>query len=113
MYFVYLLRERRKLEEEMNSDSNEIILVDEFGRLYEGLSSNFFIIRSDGLLQTAPLKDVLVGTVLMKVIEEWNWGPIIYEHPLVDEIGNWLGAFITSTSRLILPINQILINGKL
>jgi branched-subunit amino acid aminotransferase/4-amino-4-deoxychorismate lyase len=46
----------------MGNDVNEVILADGDGRLYEGLSSNFFVVQ-DGSLVTAPSEHVLVGTV--------------------------------------------------
>lgn len=91
--------------------SNEIILFDKSGRLYEGLSSNFFIINSDGLIQTAPPSDVLLGTV-MKHLIQLQEKEIIFEHPSIYEIDDWLGAFITSTSRLLLPIDTIIYGDK-
>ncbi len=89
------------------TESNEIILSDPAGRLYEGLSSNFFIIRPDGRLQTAPLSDVLSGTVLKRVLQKYD-GAVVFTHPKIDEIESWQGAFLTSTSRLILPIDTII-----
>ena len=81
--------------------------------MYEGLSSNFFVIRSDGSLQTAPIDSVLVGTVMKRALNDWKCSEIVFEHPKISEIDTWKGAFITSTSRLILPIDKIINeNGK-
>ena len=95
----------------MDPNSNEIILSDEDGNLYEGLSSNFFIINPAGFIQTAPPSSILPGTVMNRICkEEWlnKFGmKIVYECPRVEEICGWRGAFITSTSRLILPIHEI------
>ena len=90
-------------------ESNEVILCDHDGRLYEGLSSNFFVIRGDGRLQTAPPSEVLMGTVMKRVIEIECEEGIVFKHPLIEEIDEWQGAFITSTSRLILPIDRIIL----
>lgn len=97
------------MEESKLPESNEIILSDRFGRLYEGLSSNFFILRSDGRLQTAPLDQVLPGTVMKRVLELEGDDNLVFENPKIEEIDTWKGAFITSTSRLILPIDKIVI----
>lgn len=99
-----IFRDRKRLEESKAVDSNEVILMDEAGRLYEGLSSNFFVIRPDNSIQTAPLASVLPGTIMKRILTEET---VVFEYPLVGEAGEWLGAFITSTSRLILPIHQI------
>lgn len=94
------------MEDSKSPDSNEVILVDESGRLYEGLSSNFFVIRSgDESIQTAPLDQVLVGTVMKRILDT---EPVVFEFPRVEEIEKWKGAFITSTSRMILPVHQII-----
>lgn len=67
--------------------------------------------RMDGRLQTAPLNCVLTGTVMKRLLteEDLNEMEVIFEFSNVEEIENWRGAFITSTSRLILPIHKILI----
>lgn len=105
-------RDRKVLEDSKLPESNEIILADEEGNLFEGLSSNFFVIRSDGALQTAPIESVLVGTVMKKVLTSWNYSEIVFEHTNIKEIDTWKGAFITSTSRLILPIHIVIHNNK-
>lgn len=86
--------------------------MDADGNLYEGLSSNFFIIRSDRSIQTAPIESVLFGTIMKRVLKDWKYSEIIFEHPNVNEIDSWRGAFITSTSRLILPIHTIIHREK-
>lgn len=98
------------LEDSKAPDTNEIILSDEAGNLYEGLSSNFFVIRRDGCLQTAPLDQVLPGTVMKRVLERWKGSEIVFEKPKIEDAKEWLGAFITSTSRLILPIHAVLLD---
>lgn len=100
------------MEDSKLPESNEVILSDEDGNLYEGLSSNFFVIRSDGSLQTAPTDSVLVGTVMKRVLRDWKYSGIVFEHPKIREIDTWKGAFITSTSRLILPIHKIFIGNQ-
>jgi branched-subunit amino acid aminotransferase/4-amino-4-deoxychorismate lyase len=98
----------------MDQESNEVILSDCDGRLYEGLSSNFFVINAEGNLQTAPLDRVLIGTVMKGILEEFRGDNhhhhhLVLEHANVSEIRNWKGAFITSTSRRVLPVNRILL----
>lgn len=105
-------RDRKVLEDSKSPESNEVILSDEDGNLYEGLSSNFFVIRSDGSLQTAPTCSVLVGTVMKRVLIDWKYSGIVFEHPNIKDIDTWIGAFITSTSRLILPIHKIIIENQ-
>ena len=99
------------MEDSKSPESNEIILSDDIGYLYEGLSSNFFVIRSDGCLQTAPLNEVLAGTIMKRVMEKWKHSEIVFEKARIEDAGGWRGAFITSTSRLILPIHAILLEN--
>jgi branched-subunit amino acid aminotransferase/4-amino-4-deoxychorismate lyase len=101
-------RDRKVFEDSKLPESNEVILSDEDGNLFEGLSSNFFVILSDGSLQTAPMESVLTGTVMRKVLRDWKFSQIVFENPKISEIDTWEGAFITSTSRLILPIDKII-----
>lgn len=99
----------RKHIELMRKDpsSNEIVLVDHDSNCYEGLSSNFFIVKS-GKVQTA-LKGVLYGTVMDLVLEVCRdiGIEIISSPPQLVEIDSWDEVFITSTSRLVLPVKHI------
>ncbi|OZJ03763.1 hypothetical protein BZG36_03070 [Bifiguratus adelaidae] len=111
------VRERQALEEKRGHDVNEVVLSDAAtGTIYEGLSSNFFtLVNSDErpFIQTAPPPHVLSGTVMqlvMDVCKEENIEVRLEFPRLQDGIaGNWLGAFVTSTSRLVLPIRQMAI----
>ena len=78
------VRERKALENEKPDDYNEVVLVGDDGALFEGLSSNFFVLVRDEdgrpVLYTAR-EGVLLGTVrdlalklcpelMIKVVEE-------------------------------------------
>jgi branched-chain amino acid aminotransferase len=86
---------------------NEIITMSSNGIVLEGLSSNFFAVKDD-VIWTAD-EEVLSGTVRNVVLELANKadykvmlkGLPISELPDIDE------AFVTSTSRSILPIVKI------
>lgn len=97
------------MEDTKSPESNEVILSDDSGYLYEGLSSNFFVIHPDGCLQTAPLTEVLPGTVMKRVLENWKYSEIVFDKVKGEDVERCLGAFITSTSRLILPIHTIIL----
>jgi len=103
----------------MKRGINEVLLVDSnMGNIYEGMSSNFFAIVNPSLSEsgkseiwTAPLNLVLKGTVMSMVLsgcEELNI-PIRIKLPNIYDAskGLWEAAFITSTSRLLLPITKI------
>ena len=95
-------------------ETHEFLLHDKEHRLYEGASCNLFVIR-DGTLFTAPLESVLPGTmqrVLEQVCEEQGI-PVVYDFPKCTEVDRWDAAFLTSTSRVLVPIERVLLeDGK-
>lgn len=95
-------QKRQALESLIQDDVNEVI-IHQNGYCYEGLSSNFFIYRH-GQLETAPSDQVLPGTIQDLIAKQHK---IHYRFPDTREIDTWQGAFITSTSRLLLPIHRI------
>lgn len=50
----------------MAPDVNEVVMMDGDGHLYEGLSSNFFVVENDTIV-TAPPQYVLSGTIASMV----------------------------------------------
>ena len=88
-------------------DVNEAIMLDAQGRFLEGLSSNFFAVL-DGALFTAE-QGVLSGITRALVIEcaqRAGWS-LHLAPPRRDELSNFDEAFITSSSRGVLPVRQI------
>ncbi|KAG0263018.1 hypothetical protein BG011_009415 [Mortierella polycephala] len=102
-----------KLLAKMYKDSNEALLLDQATQnLYEGLSSNFFAYHHKRqTLLSAPLNSVLQGTVLrmvLSVCKEENI-PVDFTFPNLKQMDEWEGAFLSSTSRLILPIEKLVL----
>jgi branched-subunit amino acid aminotransferase/4-amino-4-deoxychorismate lyase len=100
----------RKLIESMKKDkkSNEIVLVDQEGLANEGLSSNFFVVMNDNSIWTAN-EGIISGTVrslILKVCDELNI-KVVLKSPQVKDIKHWKEIFISSTSRLLLPIPKL------
>lgn len=64
-------RERATMNDTKGKDVNEVVLSDDSGNLYEGMTSNFFVVktRDDGqsVVVCAPLEHILLGTV-MKIV---------------------------------------------
>jgi len=88
-------------------DIEEILMISENGQILEGLSSNFFGV-CNGKVFTAD-EGVLSGITRSAVIrcaEKANI-PLSYKLISISDIRELEEAFITSTSRSILPVNQI------
>ncbi|KAF9285121.1 hypothetical protein BGZ68_004136 [Mortierella alpina] len=111
------VRDRKGILASMSKDSNEALLVDGATQdVYEGLSSNFFVLhRKRQSIITAPLDSVLEGTILRSVISVCKEKsiPIEYSCPNLKHIDEWEGAFLSSMSRLVLPIEKMILPGGL
>lgn len=94
---------------------NEVLLMDNQQRLYEGMASNFLVVK-DGIVLCASLDHILLGSILKIVIKVCQKHNILFkwEFPELEDAkqGKWEGCFLTSTSRLLLPIETIIIDGE-
>jgi branched-subunit amino acid aminotransferase/4-amino-4-deoxychorismate lyase len=99
----------------MQPGFNEVLLSDSHTHnIYEGLSSNFFAVlynpdKREPIVVTAPLHYVVEGTILkiVRMICERDNIDLQFWFPNANDVEQWEGAFITSTSRLVLPIELI------
>jgi branched-chain amino acid aminotransferase len=101
------LSEARKILETTDSSINEVLLVDERGAIYEGVSSNFFTIKN-GCVYTSD-QDILMGiirSIALRAAKELEI-PIHYEFSNLGDISGFEESFITSASRGILPVVNI------
>lgn len=97
---------RAKLQDGIASEVYEIILLDENGYMLEGASSNFYAIFA-GQLQTAG-GSVLAGISRQIVLDvSRDILPLSLQAPRVDQISAFREAFLTSSSRGIIPIVEI------
>ncbi|KAJ1916110.1 hypothetical protein IWQ60_008212 [Tieghemiomyces parasiticus] len=116
--------DRQALYHGMAPHTNEVLLLDgPDGHLTEGLSSNLFVVEErpnvptdHGALDryqllTAPPGTVLLGTIMKLVLQVCHESGIhiVERLPTLTALkqGQWQGAFITSTSRLVLPIEVV------
>ena len=84
----------------------QVILVSTDGLVLEGGSSNVFI-EKGGVLYTAD-EGILKGTIRNLCIEAAHGS--VELHPLnVETHADWTGMLITSTSRLALPVHEVVI----
>ena len=104
---------RVELERLKSADVEEVILVGEGGALLEGLQTNFFVVTHSGRVQTADGGEVLLGTVRTLVLEVCASAGIPVDEcpPRLADAATWQGAFLTSTSRLVLPIDELQLPG--
>ncbi|CAO3677382.1 unnamed protein product [Umbelopsis ramanniana] len=113
------VRDRRTLEKQKSPNANEVLLTDHDGNVYEGMASNFFAVTLENgspTLVTASLDCVLLGTIMkivLRVCDERNI-PVKWAFPNLKDAseGKWEGCFISSTSRLVLPIETIQFNDE-
>jgi hypothetical protein len=107
------IRSREQLELKKSVGVNEIVMYDVQGRITEGLTSNFLVLMQNRLY-TAPRGEVLWGTVLNLVIELSRQEniPVVYDYPRLDDIDKWQAGFITSTSRLLMPITELSVPAR-
>jgi hypothetical protein len=77
--------------------------------LWEGLTTNFFVLYRDGVLRTAPTDRVLGGYVRYLVIQAAARGIVSVEEraPLLEESDSWEEVFVTSSVRLIVPVESV------
>lgn len=86
----------------------DALLINSKGNIIEGTRTNFFAIRGS-ILYTAPVEEVLEGVTRQSVIAVAKKNGFKLEEkdiPLA-KLNDYDGAFLTSTSSKIVPINQI------
>ena len=95
------------IRNQIPSGVNEILMVREDGLVLEGLTSNFFAIHNGKLItaKTGVLPGITRSIIL--TISEQLGIPIEFDKLLINDIQNVAEAFISSTSRGVLPVKQI------
>jgi len=88
---------------------DEIILTDEDGFITEAPTSNVFLVNNDGVLLTAPEKEVLYGITrksILEIADDENIKTIVKRVPL-SELESAKEVYITSSSHLVCPVIKI------
>lgn len=91
-------------------DAIETILVNKDGYITEGSASNMFIVTKDNVLVTHPATSAILGGITRDNIISLakHHGIHVDERPIaVNELKDAKEAFITSTTKDILPLSQI------
>ena len=76
--------------------------------MLEGLTSNIVFVGRDGLYYTASTASVLPGSVL-RLVDSVLGQRLVYTAVTLARVwaGEFVGAFLTSTSRVLVPIGRI------
>lgn len=87
---------------------HEALFVDRAGHITEGSNSNFFVVR-EGILLTAPAATILSGVtrdVTVRLARQIGIQTREQTLPLAER-ESWEEAFITSTSRHLMPLTML------
>ena len=96
----------RALKEAARRNAGDALFVNEHGHVLEATRSNFFIYRGDTLV--TPRQGILIGVTRNVVLDLARGRFPVEERPiLLDELSLASEAFITSSSKEILPVVQI------
>jgi branched-chain amino acid aminotransferase len=96
----------RALKEATRLGADDALFVNERGHVQEATRSNFFIFHGDTLV--TPREEVLVGITRTVVLELARGRFAIEERPiLLEELALADEAFVTSSSKEIIPVVQI------
>ncbi|EDQ85017.1 uncharacterized protein MONBRDRAFT_29646 [Monosiga brevicollis MX1] len=100
---------QRKYLEAEKGECNEVVLVRDSGACVEGTQTNFFALQRQTLL-TAPDQEVLPGTIRKLALAGAQALDVALamQSPNLQAISTWTSAFLSSTSRLVLPINKVI-----
>lgn len=107
------VQKRKFMKDRTHSEPrvNEVVIesIEDSDSLLEGLSSNFFAVTKSGEVVTAPEGTVLIGTIRIMVEEACKklGIPVKYECPRESDMENWSGAFVTSTTRMVLEVDEV------
>ncbi len=105
----------RALKEATRREAVDALFVNEHGHVLEGTRSNFFVFQGDTLV--TPRAGVLIGVTRNTVVELARGIFPIEERPILfDELAHADEAFITASSKEIIPVvqidNTVIGNGK-
>ena len=86
----------------------DCLFVDNEGFICEGSRTNFFCIK-ERTLYTPPLSKILEGVTYKTIIyvAQKNNYEVVEENIRLQDLGNYEGAFLSSTSSKIMPLRQV------
>ena len=101
------IEKAEQIRRAMPAGAHECLMLDVNGNILEGLSSNFFSVQN-GIVRTAP-QGILSGITRALVITaaQKNNIQVHMESAHITDIPKFEEAFITSSTRSVLPVRQI------
>jgi branched-chain amino acid aminotransferase len=96
-------------QEAAGLECDDAILLDSFGNVAEGASSNVFFVTKEGYLVTPRTQYCLAGITRKTIIEiALSFGILVEERNIaVEEIHDFAGAFLTGTAIEVQPVQSI------
>ncbi|KAL7542574.1 hypothetical protein ACHAXR_011909 [Thalassiosira sp. AJA248-18] len=93
----------------ISNSFEEIILINDNGELLEGTQTNFYVVNNESII-TAD-KGILHGSVRDSVLRVCRTHDIRVDlrPPTLDDLRQGSGVFITSTSRLVMPVHEVVL----
>ena len=91
------------------ADADDAILVDDEGRIFEGATSNMFLVRGGGLV-TPPAEGAILPGVLRAKVEELGGAhglTIVESYARVADLRPDDGMLLTSSVRGIVPVGSV------
>lgn len=113
------INQRKELEKNVQHENiHEVILssssLDNDGQpiaqAVEGTQTNVFVVTKDGTVQTAG-EGVLEGSIRKIIMEQCHAQHISLDtsSPEISQLHEWNEMFLSSTSRLLLPVDQVIV----
>ena len=101
--------DRKRLITPESASYEEIVMLSEDGELLEGTQTNFYVVREDALI-TAD-EGILLGSVRDSVLRVCRSHSVNVElrPPTMDDLKHASGVFISSTSRLVMPVHNVVL----
>jgi len=88
---------------------DEILLIDEFGNVAEGPTTNVFMVDGEGVLRTPPVERVLLGVTRSSILEIAQYDGFEVREVAIrpDELLAAAEVFLTGTTAGVLPVESI------
>lgn len=96
-----------------SSSYEEIILLNDKGELLEGTQTNFYVVKDESIITAN--EGILHGSVrdsVLRVCQSHNI-QVELRPPTLDDLRKASGVFITSTSRLVMPVHEVVLGDLL